>query len=559
MKMRIGASILVICLCFVWLTACAGDKSTENTGSYIEGNDNSTPTEPSETTTPETSEPVNKPVIVAEYDIGYVITNFSEDRAWVRYYIGGNSHYALIDENGYIVYSISEQEIKDRDLWYTAMSDNVGFTEFKDGKTCIYYGRHVNKGMLMINKNGNIVFDNHAQGDDYDYRHIIDGDGFTLAVEFVKNFSKNATYLCEIDSSGNILVRIELPADLYSMYSRDVSYWGEGIYATDTNIIYNSKTDAVFELNHTYGKHFCAIDEGYVFFLDRRNGFEGLYRVPVAALDSAEAWENYDLESARICDVNEASIGDGFVNSTSGIYDYEGKLIATYPKDWKIMSAWSFHSGYAIVILKGADNEEYLTVVDASGNLQYEPIKYEYYESSYDSYVLFNINGIRKALTPTGKEIQLAEYQSLLPQKSGDSGVVWKTNETKTGFFATAGSTLDTIYLLSDDGENTAGNGTTTEIEYQFPSSYSLKGKWKNVGTYTFGQVQAGAIVVFDGSHCNFYSPSDTYAFYEKQMAYKLDVTSLLGETLSFVVRIVDENNIHIYNGNNYLELTRVD
>ncbi|MBQ3286681.1 MAG: hypothetical protein IJI40_03010 [Firmicutes bacterium] len=89
---------------------------------------------------------------------------------------------------------------------------------------------------------------------------------------------------------------------------------------------------------------------------------------------------------------------------------------------------------------------------------------------------------------------------------------------------------------------------------------FSIEGKWKNVGDYTWGQAQAGAIVIFNGTNCNFFSPSDTYAFYKDGDNYKLDCTSMLfSDTLSFTVKIIDNDNIEIYNGKNCLEMKRVD
>ena len=115
----------------------------------------------------------------------------------------------------------------------------------------------------------------------------------------------------------------------------------------------------------------------------------------------------------------------------------------------------------------------------------------------------------------------------------------------------------------SANTSSSAKNETETasrQQNYQNVSNFNIKGKWKNVGTYTFGQVQSGAIVVFDGKNCNVYSPQDTYAFYKDGDSYTLDCTSLLfSETLSFKVKIVDKDNIHIYYGSNYLELKRVE
>ncbi len=96
------------------------------------------------------------------------------------------------------------------------------------------------------------------------------------------------------------------------------------------------------------------------------------------------------------------------------------------------------------------------------------------------------------------------------------------------------------------------------EKKYKNISNFALEGKWKNVGTYTFGQVSKGAIVVFDGANCNVFSPRDTYAFYKDGNYFKLDCTGLMGGTVSFTVKIIDENTIDVFNGSNILELKRV-
>ena len=97
------------------------------------------------------------------------------------------------------------------------------------------------------------------------------------------------------------------------------------------------------------------------------------------------------------------------------------------------------------------------------------------------------------------------------------------------------------------------GCGKASEKEFV------IEGKWKNIGDYTYGQVQSGAIVIFDGSHCNVYSPQDTYAFYLEGKEYRLDCTSVLfTETVSFIVKTEDNDHIRIYNGSEYLLLQRV-
>ncbi len=89
---------------------------------------------------------------------------------------------------------------------------------------------------------------------------------------------------------------------------------------------------------------------------------------------------------------------------------------------------------------------------------------------------------------------------------------------------------------------------------------FSIEGKWKNVGSTTFGQVQKDAVVIFNGTNCNFFSPRDTYAFYKEGSRYKLDCTSFLfSETLTFNVKVVNKDNIEVDTGSDVLKLKRVD
>ena len=90
-------------------------------------------------------------------------------------------------------------------------------------------------------------------------------------------------------------------------------------------------------------------------------------------------------------------------------------------------------------------------------------------------------------------------------------------------------------------------------------SSFEIAGKWKNTGSDGFGQAQPGAIIAFDGTNCNFYSPSDTYAFYKDGNHYVLDITSLLfEENLSLIVNVKDKNHLEISGENWIVEMTRL-
>lgn len=98
------------------------------------------------------------------------------------------------------------------------------------------------------------------------------------------------------------------------------------------------------------------------------------------------------------------------------------------------------------------------------------------------------------------------------------------------------------------------GNSFGSQFE-----SFTIEGKWKNVGTTTCAQIQRGSIVTFDGAQCNVYSPFDSYAFYEQGGEYRLDCTSpFAGDSLCFKVNIIDSDNIELINGSTVVQLMRV-
>ena len=94
---------------------------------------------------------------------------------------------------------------------------------------------------------------------------------------------------------------------------------------------------------------------------------------------------------------------------------------------------------------------------------------------------------------------------------------------------------------------------------FGFDEPFSIEGKWKNTGSTTWGQMQQGAIVIFNGTNCNVFSPADVYAFYEDGGSYRLDVTGLLGGDISFNVSVIDSDHIELTYSDTTIELMRVN
>ena len=104
-----------------------------------------------------------------------------------------------------------------------------------------------------------------------------------------------------------------------------------------------------------------------------------------------------------------------------------------------------------------------------------------------------------------------------------------------------------------------SGSGSSSSSKYS-ASSFTIEGKWKSVGSEGFGQAQPGSIVSFNGTNCNFFSPSDTYAFYKSGSSYVLDVTSVLtSKNLTFTVKIIDNDNIEVTGSGRTTTLKRMN
>lgn len=105
------------------------------------------------------------------------------------------------------------------------------------------------------------------------------------------------------------------------------------------------------------------------------------------------------------------------------------------------------------------------------------------------------------------------------------------------------------------DGSGEVSSTTDNPPDEREPSQeFTLIGSWKSVGDWGFGQAQPGATVTFSKKHCNFYSPYDTYHFYQEDGQWILSCKNFLWQdVLTFTVEIIDNDNINIYYKTSYV------
>ncbi len=618
-KYKLTAVLLSMLIIIGMFTACS--ESAGKVGMYDENSTtaDATDTPGTSESTEETTATVDPMTVIArteEYSFigcnSYSVAShtFGTDVAWATFQGTNNTRkIGLIDKNGKLLYVLDHECFKDTAAVIT--------TPFVNGLSCAFMSRGAgmstvsSPNFVIVNSEGEEVYacvDNSAYmcgiTDDGNFIVLIHESGFS--VDEWKFYVLGSDFILRETGIKCLDGGTFRQTEVFCQFEKIT----EGVY-------YNSAHTSILNLNNgswfsISGMEYCGKVGEYAVISTMR--YMPLSLLTTAA-SKAEFSELLHSESCISSSLYSTSVtaddytastlfGGCFYHTTSSglpidYVDMSGNVLLTFPvfpDGVRYRCAQDFSGGYAALLLMGVDEQGYVTIIDENGTVQYNPVLFDVARgfvsiedtvSSCNGYVFAHVSNDYLIIDPNGNSVKLgADLSGLTSARKIHSSfylsfsidgdfIYWRTPGT-TQIVSVDGKTTinkvvanynkfgDLIYPGTETGANN-GTGDITETtpsnkqEYQFPSSYSIEGKWKNVGEYTFGQVQAGAIIVFDGSRCNFYSPSDTYAFYEKQMAYKLDVTSLLGETLSFVVRIVDENNIHIYNGNNYLELTRVD
>lgn len=544
---------------------------------------------------------------------------FNDGVAWasLRSKDNGKTKLGLINTQGEVFFFLDENrfEGKAEDLIATPFINGIAAV-YDHGFSG---GNHVDAhpGFVIVDREGNILLDNN---DDSLYICGQTTDGEFILARHDAGFSGDNWYISLMDSSLNITdTDITCPKSIIHQRSSRSRFLRitDGLYYDDDNrSILNFVNNCYYDmsLSLVYLGEYSA----YAIIGNVRR--PQTYLMPVEKLLLATSEDQiinmldndescikyaYHLESIGAAKDNyyySSFKGMSMYHTTSSdipidYLDAFGNTIFSFPvfpEGVKYKKVGSFSGGLAAIFVTGADKKPYVTVIDENGQIQYDPVRcpYSYDDnkiSSYNGYVIFDEyqGSPVTIIDPTGKTLKLGDalaipadskcyctspkfaigggymffgnaYYALDGSRSFDT-IVAKYNENEKLVYTgrDGASHVSTVSITYADGDNNSKMSAPAKT-YMSPSRFSIEGKWKNVGTYSFGQVQNGAIVSFDGTNCNFYSPKDTYSFYKNGDHFILDCTSLLfSETLSFEVKIVDDDHIDIYYGSNYLELAR--
>ncbi len=520
--------------------------------------------------------------LVASYPFLYINKNdFSEGRAWAAYDMNGQYGYGVIDTTGRLIYQITEDEIEQKFVIdeNSHQLPHIKGSPFRDGLSWCYPDSNDANGFIIVNTDGEELCSSKEIDSDAEYEMVAYGDGKFLAQKHVKNFSENGTYLVVFDKDGNVLHQQEGKINTIE----GVTYYGDGIIC-DTFSIYNLNTNAFYEADKnnqpdtefkdglSVTKHGRLI---YSQYLSDEETYTEHYKRGYQ--DKEYRIENWDTEN---------SYGEGIYcwKEGGGYYDLGGNLAVKIPEEFldKLSSATAFSGGYALLFMRGADAGYYAAVIDREGNTCYGPLKLDYRLGKSDYRLNHYHNGYYQEtdniggnlVTPQGEVLLLHsdECASIDEDLSvGDyaEGFAW-SEQDGYGYWSIDGSmdiTSVNVYSgkYAPESEEKRGiiraaNDEPEEKEYIDLRNFTIEGKWKSIGETGFGQAQPGAIVVFDGVNCNFFSPSDTYACYQGNNGWQLDLTSyLFADNLTCPIKIIDEDTIDVFYGTSMTTLKRVE
>lgn len=329
---------------------------------------------------------------------------FSEDRAWVTFSKDGTRYSGVIDTQGNLIY-VAKGYARE----HIPFTDGYSFFEGK-----------------VIDINGNIVFEL-PSNDSESGKYLGLGGGTLLYTRHITTFTENKYEFYAVElSSGNARL-ISSEDEFYT--GQSFVYIGDNIfhrrmYHGDLTEICNVSTGNYFSLSNTLkiGYNHLTPDICTSFY----NGIaieEHGYVVPSSCLTDKQTADNYIASSISLSPmdlIDPWDYGDGLLAKENGTWvDTSGNVavqIPTFPNSVTLSEVGPFSGGFAPILLKGADGFHYITLIDRTGTMQYDPIKKEdnmggdfikeYF--SYHGYLSYHFAPEGGFITPTGTTITIA-------------------------------------------------------------------------------------------------------------------------------------------------------
>ena len=597
--MRKIALFLALCLSLSLLGGCAkGDSTTaappsstpEAVPSDADGSENEPlfagDLEDYDFSAPENTDAFDLPLLYAQ--------PFSDGYAWVQYEDeAGGIVTSVIDTNGTICFSLP-----------TGVEPSY-MSPFADGYSYYRVGDEYETSYeVIVDTTGNECYRTSNSDGAKSWEHIfgqanglfaiyLQETGMEAVTHTISMTQADGTAVSSFSNFGSEPAFGEYPLK----YSDTFIYLGEGWYQFDgwaenylnfdqQRIAYSSQVGVLscFRDGKTLSD---SSSKGFTFLDANLNYIEDYPLASVSYLDK-DADGGYVVVGDNLWRWNSSYNSSYRASDKFTYYDMWGNKICDVTEYPDLKKRYRpFCGDYAVLYIQGVDGNYYVTAINTQGEIMFEPYElvadgrtsdeyaggyvhgeYIIIQTSGEQYSLMNMNG--ELVHSISDDFPGCEISQFGTYSAGFLGIYYTADGKEYQKYypvAEAAAAGDAVYDMgelgtaTEDGENdNASEAGTENYEYTFISGFSIEGKWKSIGDSGFGQAQPGAIVAFDGTNCNFFSPKDSYTLYQDGDTYKLDVTSyLFADTLTFTVNTIDEDHIVITSGQTVTELERVE
>ena len=464
---RLLSAALVMCMA-VSLAGCSDEDSSsskrnsKNDTSSSEAavttadpkDEQTTTTTTTAATTTTAYEPEPEPVVTADYDLdGYeadLAFDFSEGKGWI---LKDNTLIAVTNK-GEELFTLSSSGI----VYVSPFKDGCAFVVHKrDDKTC-YEEIYDTSGRMLYS-----TADFDTSGGISEEHIVIQGDDEFLVLRHESGLRENRWLAGTINSNGSVVNDFRaydglddnwggtteinsgsLPGFLknYSLtdecfYDNDDLYLGDGIYFLGgQNIALRPKDGTAFYVLSGHGEPMGNADNSKVMFLHTGTGGYSVYDFNKKSAEDIGtlSWDNSLYGTTIHLDRGYA---EGIIFSGHNFHDITGKNISDLP-DFKDlhMTCSRFDNGSCLAAIRGADDSEYITVLDKKGKQRFEPFVIKdvtkklhsgYFATMNENnlWTLYDISGKRIRDLCTGNNCYISDGIVRLETSDG-SKLVWK-------------------------------------------------------------------------------------------------------------------------------------
>lgn len=570
--------------CYFFIAGCAGGGQTvyipapSNNGVVTESSTLAETNRSVETARPDqVTQPAQPTPTIEMVSLPFdELQPFSEERAWVKYTLNGEQKAAIIDTGGNCI--------------FTSDANPMYCSQFVDGISYCLVDGWPNCRFFIVDRGGNKLFTN--ENGENGYILIGYGGGHFLIAEHVANFDTNEWRIGTMDKNGTILNELrpdKMDVEYIAKYPNKAEYLSRdmGWYSGDNLIIttaYAVKLKGVYNielgtLSYISGQICGVFNEGYSLLYtfpelknSRNNIFqinsnyhgddENLIKLSISVYDSDNeglyGTPHSDRTSGRTYSLNRKLYSEGLVfawdssQSQFGYYDVLGNCVISFPDlSGRSYGGSPFNGGYAALRIIGADGAPYVTLIDKSGTMLFDPIKTDSVNifDSGGGYVYAKIDGRRVLINKQGDIITgVADISEI--------GADISFSDISGGFVIIdkhyvsldAKLTIGDIKLANTAGSANTLNNTQSILASTYTGKFDIVGMWSNsanlIISFLDNSTCSPSLFGFDGGPVGNWNIS---SMADENGHYILQASHITGGSPSYKIRVINKDEIELY------------